>query len=107
MTFTTATKLKLTALMAVLAVTLIAAVPAGAIVPPRNCGTMTVKGKKWQIVADQIRCSTAEKWAATYIRTYDAPRYYTCKRGPSGSSLWRTCRATRYSPDREFKIIKK
>lgn len=107
MTLTTAMKLKLTAVLAVLAVTLVAAVPADAIVPPRNCGTMTVKGKRWQVVADQIRCSTAKKWASTYIRTYKAPRYYSCKRGPSGSSLWRTCRATRYSPDREFKIIKK
>lgn len=107
MTFTTATKLKLTALMAALAVCLVAAVPAGAIVPPRNCGTIKVKGKRWNIVADQLRCSTAKKWATTYIRTYKAPRYYRCKRGPSGSKLWRTCRATRYSPDREFKIIKK
>ena len=107
MTFTNATKLELTTLMAVLAVTLIAAVPAGAIVPPRNCGTITVKSKRWQIVADQIPCTTAKKYATTYIRSYDAPRYYSCKRGPSGSSLWRTCRAVRYSPDREFKIIKK
>ena len=107
MTFTTPLKLKLAALMAVLAVALVAAVPAGAIVPPRNCGIITVKGKRWQIIADQLRCTSAKKWATTYIRTFDAPRYYTCKRGPSGSSLYRTCRATRYSPDREFKIIKK
>lgn len=102
----TSTKLKIT-LLALVAGLLVAAVPASAIVPPRNCGTMTVKGKRWQVVADQIRCSTAKKWAATYIRSYKTPRYYTCKRGPKGSSLWRTCRATRYSPDREFKIIKK
>lgn len=107
MTFTFPLKLKLAALTAAFAVMLVAAVPAGAIVPPRNCGTITVKGKRWQIVADQIRCPTAKKWATTYIRSFKAPRYYTCKRGPSGSSLWRTCRATRYSPDREFKIIKK
>ena len=107
MTFTTATKLKLTALMAVLAVALISAVPAGAIVPPRNCGTITVKGKRWNIVADQIACTSAKKWATTYIRSFQAPRYYTCKKGPSGSSLWRSCRATRYNPDREFKIIKR
>lgn len=94
-------------LLTALLVCLVAAGPAGAIVPPRNCGTITVKSKRWNIVADQLRCSAAKKWAATYIRTYKAPRYYKCKRGPSGSSLWRTCRATRYSPDREFKIIKK
>ena len=90
MTFTIPTKLKLTALMAVLAALLVAAVPAGAIVPPRNCGTLTVKSKRWQIVADQIPCTTARKYATTYIRSYKTPRYYTCKKGPSGSSLWRT-----------------
>jgi hypothetical protein len=107
MTFTIPTKLKLTALMAVLAALLIVAVPASAIVPPKNCGTMSVSGKRWQVIADQITCSSAKRYATTYIRSYDAPRYYKCQRGPSGSSLWRTCRATRYNPDREFKIIKK
>lgn len=107
MTFTFPLKLQLVALIAAFSVMLVAAVPADAIVPPRNCGTIKVKSKRWQIVADQIRCSTAKKWAARYIRSYKKPRYYKCKRGPSGSSLWRTCRATRYSPDREFKIIKK
>ncbi len=77
MTFTSHLKLKL-ALVAVLAAGLttglMAATPAGAIVAPVQCGTITVKGKKWRITADQVRCSTAKKWSATYIRSYKEPR---------------------------------
>lgn len=107
MTLSTAIKLKLTALVAGLAVALVAAVPADAVVPIRNCGFIQAKGKRWQVKADQIRCPTAKKWAITYIRTFRAPRYYTCRRPTERTSLYRTCRATRYNPDREFKIFKR
>lgn len=83
------------------------ATAASAVVPPRNCGFMTVKGKRWQVKADQIRCTTAKRYAASYIRSYAVPRYYRCQRGPSGSSLWRKCSAARYNPDRVFHIIRR
>jgi len=85
----------------------LAPAPAGAVVPPRNCGTITVKDKKWQIKADQIRCRKAKKYSRAYIRSYSTPRYYKCKPGPRRSSLWRTCTAARYNPDRQFIIIKR
>jgi hypothetical protein len=102
MTFTFPLKLKL-ALLAVLTTCLVATAPAGAIVAPVQCGKITVKGKQWRITADQIRCSTAKKWSATYIRSFKAPRYYKCKKG---TSIWRVCVATRYNPDRTFFIRK-
>lgn len=83
------------------------ATTAGAIIPPRNCGTMTVKGKRWQVKADQIRCPTAKRYATRYIRHRGAPRYYKCRRGSSGSRIFATCIAARYSPDRAFQIIRR
>ena len=106
MTFITSLKLKL-ALVTVLAAGLMAvAVPAGAIVAPVQCGKITAKGKTWRVTADQIRCSTAKKWSITYIKTFKEPRYYNCVRGSSGSSIYRTCTAKRYNPDRTFFIRK-
>lgn len=107
MTFNIATKLKLTAAGAVAAVGLMTAVPADAIVPPRNCGTTTVNGKRYQIKSDQLRCTTAKRYARNYLRTRSKPRYYTCKRGARGSSLVFRCVAARYNPDRTFFAIRK
>ncbi len=53
--------------------------PAGAIVPPRDCGTTTVKGKRYQIKADQLRCRTAKPRARRYLRSGDKPSGYRCK----------------------------
>lgn len=97
-------KLALMAALAALAATAVTTAPAGAIIAPVQCGTVKAKGKKWKITADQVRCATAKKWSVTYIRTFRAPRYYTCKRGSAGSSIYRVCVATRYNPDRTFFI---
>ena len=35
--------------------------PAWAPVPPRNCGMLEAKGKRFNIKADQIRCRTARR----------------------------------------------
>ena len=91
MTFTSSIKLKLAALLAVLSVGLVAAIPADAIIEPRKCGTVSVKGKKWPVTADQIPCSTARKWAVTYLRSFKEPRYYDCRRA-SSSKIYRFCR---------------
>ncbi len=104
MTFTSPLKLKLAALLAVLSVGAVTAMPADAIVAPRKCGTVTAKGKKWPVTADQIPCSTAKKWAVAYIRSFKTPRYYTCKRAAS-KKIYRVCDAKRYKPVRTFFIF--
>ncbi len=106
MTFKNAIKIKLVALATGAGVALSGAVPAEAIVPPKRCGIIKAKGKRWEIIGEGVPCDRAKRWSATYIRTYDAPRGYRCKRGPSGSKLWRTCYRTR-GEQVQFKIIKK
>jgi hypothetical protein len=78
-----------------------------AIVPPRNCGIKEVKGKRWQVKVDQVRCRTAWRYARSYIRGDGMPSAYRCRRGPRGSSLYAQCTATRYNPDRVIYIIRK
>lgn len=56
--------------------------PAGAIVPPKNCGTTTIKSKRYQIKADQLRCSRAKDYIRGYIKERDRPRGYKCKINP-------------------------
>ena len=34
-----------------------------ATVPPKNCGKITVKSKRYQITADQMRCDTAKTYS--------------------------------------------
>jgi opacity protein-like surface antigen len=67
-----------------LAATLVAAlmIPAAAtaVVPPKNCSTVTVGGKRYQVKADQISCATARDHARRYLRTGGKPRGYTCKK---------------------------
>ena len=63
------------ALVAALAVPTVAA----AVVPPKNCGTMTVSGKRFQVKADQISCSTARDHARNYIARKRVPRGYRCR----------------------------
>lgn len=106
MTFTTATKLKLTALAATAIVGASTAVPADAIVPPKNCGTVTYKSKRYTVKADNLRCTKAKSFALDLLRNNDRPRYYTCRRY-SGSKLVFTCEAKRYSPDRKLLVFKR
>jgi hypothetical protein len=46
---------------------------------PKNCGTLSAKGKRYQVKADQIRCDTARRQAARYLRHGTKPRGYSCK----------------------------
>ncbi len=96
---------KLTAVCAAAGLTALVAAPAGAIVPPRDCGKITVKGKRYNIKADQLRCPTARRYAEAYLRSGTRPRYYRCERG-SGRITVR-CVAARYNPDRTFWAIKR
>jgi len=66
-------------LAAACALLLFAALPAGAVVPPRNCGTTTVKGKRYNIKSDQLSCSTAKRHSRRYLSTGRRPSGYRCK----------------------------
>ncbi len=50
-----------------------------AIVPPADCGRITVKAKRYTIKTDQLRCSTARSHATRYLSTHTRPRGYTCR----------------------------
>lgn len=90
---------------ALIAATLIAA-PAGAIVPPRDCKTITVADKRYNIKSDQLRCTTARKYAASYLRSRTKPSGYKCNRYTDSKLVFR-CANTRANPDRTFFAIKK
>ena len=57
----------------------ILAVPSAAIVPPTDCGIITVKGKRYDIKADQLRCKTAKPYASRYLSTHRRPTGFTCR----------------------------
>ena len=56
---------------------------ATAVVPPKSCGSMTVKSKRYQVKADQISCSTGRDHAKRFLRSGAKPRGYKCKDYPS------------------------
>lgn len=57
----------------------LAAAPAGAIVPPKNCGMQSVNGKRYQIKADQMRCTTAKTYSRRYLAFHRRPSGYSCR----------------------------
>ncbi|HEV3002301.1 MAG TPA: hypothetical protein VGW75_16280 [Solirubrobacteraceae bacterium] len=58
------------------------AIPAAApaVVPPKSCGSMTVKARYYQIKADQISCKTARDHARRYLQTGRKPSGYRCRK---------------------------
>ena len=40
---------------------------------------MDVRGKTYNIKADQIRCRRARRYARRYLRTHDRPSGYSCR----------------------------
>lgn len=52
---------------------------AGAVVPPRNCGTLEAKGKRYNVKSDQIRCRTARTYARRYLTRGGRPPGYRCR----------------------------
>jgi hypothetical protein len=77
-----------------------------AIVPPKNCGTITVKHRRYQIKADQLTCSKAKTYASRYLGSGTRPPGYKCHRY-SGSALVARCENTRANPDRTIFMIKR
>ncbi len=108
MTHVTRPAILLSALLAAaaLCVALFAAGPAGAIVPPKNCGKLTVKGKSYNIKADQLKCTKARDYSEAYLRSHDKPSGYKCY-SYSGSAIKFRCIATKYNPDKTFWAIKR
>ncbi len=84
-------RLILTFALCLLALTLGVAQPAGAIVPPRDCGFTTVGSKRYNIKADQLRCRTAKPHARRYLRTGRRPSGYKCKNYRGGTKLKFRC----------------
>ena len=69
-----------TAALAVACAAVLALAPAAtAIVPPRNCGMLTVRGKHYSIKADQLGCRTARSHASRYLARDRRPRGYRCR----------------------------
>ena len=58
---------------------LVAAPPAPAPVPPRDCGMLEARGKRFNIKADQIRCRTARSYAKAYLLDSREPSGYRCR----------------------------
>lgn len=65
--------------------------PAHAIVPPSDCGTMTVKAKRYAIKSDQLRCATARSHARRYLSSRVKPRGYRCRNYAASTKLKFRC----------------
>ena len=70
---------------------LVTAAPSPAPVAPRNCGMMTVTGKRYQVKADQVRCRTAKRWARSYLSSRSRPSGYSCRSFGSDTKLKFRC----------------
>jgi hypothetical protein len=90
----------------VVAVVLGASVTSEAIVPPKNCGTITVQGHRYTVKADQLTCRSARAYAERYLGSNVRPRGYSCRRY-KGSALVARCVNTRANPDRTIFMIKR
>jgi hypothetical protein len=91
---------------AALLIAVLACTQSGAIVPPRDCKTITVNGHRYRIKADQVPCRTARTYAYRYLAKRIRPRGYTCVRY-KGSALVARCVNTHANPDRTIFMIKR
>ena len=80
-----------------------AVAPAPAVVPPKKCGTMNVKGKSYTIKADQMRCSKARKYSRRYLKSHNRPSGYTCQDYGQGTKIKFRC----WSGIKEFFAIRR
>jgi hypothetical protein len=75
--------------LAIGAIALVA--PASAVVPPKDCGKMEVKGESYKIKADQLRCEKARKYAKRYLKKRDEPRGFDCESYGGGTRIEFRC----------------
>ncbi len=69
-----------TLVVAAVAAALCLPAAAPAVVPPKDCGRMTVKGKRYQVKADQISCSTGRDHARRFLSSGRKPGGYKCRK---------------------------
>jgi len=70
---------------------LVAALPAGAIVPPKDCGRLTVKHRKYNVKADQMRCDDARRYTSRYLAKHVKPKGFSCQKYGSETKLAFRC----------------
>ena len=83
-----------------------AAASAPAIVPPKDCKTITVKHHRYNIKGDQLPCSQARSYASGFLGRRKTPHGYRCTRF-KGSALVAKCVNTHTNPDRTIFKIKR
>jgi hypothetical protein len=59
-------------------------------VPPKNCGMLAAKGKRFNIKADQLRCKTARTYARRYLARHRL-RGYSCREYGGGTKIEFRC----------------
>jgi hypothetical protein len=62
-----------------------------AIVPPSDCGMLTVKAKLYNVKADQLRCTTARTYASEYLAARRTPKGFHCRDFGSETKLKFRC----------------
>jgi hypothetical protein len=55
----------------------------GAVVPPRDCGRMTLKGRTYQVKVDQISCGDGRAFTRAYVNDKVSPKGYKCRDYPA------------------------
>ena len=81
----------LAALAAVLALLTAAGPAARATVPPVDCGALTVKGKRYTVKADQVRCADARTYTRRYLGERRRPAGFRCANYTSSTKLRFRC----------------
>jgi hypothetical protein len=76
-------RLSVPALLVVLALTLTTSGPAGAVVPPKDCGRMSDGGQRYQVKVDGISCKAGRRYASRYLDRESSPAGYRCRDYPS------------------------
>jgi hypothetical protein len=62
------------------------AAPSPAPVPPKDCDFIKVKGQRYNIKADQVKCRKARKLSRHYLAGKGKPKGYSCQRYPDSET---------------------
>ena len=84
-------RLHLAVLAAAVCLCLGAAPSAHAVTPPKRCGAVEVKGKRYSVRAHRVTCRFARRWTRRYLRSGSRPSGWRCRRY-SGTSIKFICR---------------
>jgi hypothetical protein len=67
------------------------AAPSPAPVPPKDCGFIEVKGHRYNIKSDQLRCKRARKYSRHYLKGRGKPKGYSCTNYGSETAIKFRC----------------